>query len=111
MHDIDVQMKQKVLCFACEKPSSLCPVSIDDQPKRDVKYGNKNDKKKEQPTPCTPAGPTPVLTLDPDLTLTSSSSPRHCEIESSFFFFHQYAQSKDGGGDLLLTDRHSLTLG
>ena len=46
MHDIDVQMKQKVLCFACEKPSSLCPVSIDDQPKRGVKYGNKNDKKK-----------------------------------------------------------------
>lgn len=30
--------------------------------------GTKTTKKKEQSTPCTPAGPTPVLTLDPDLT-------------------------------------------
>jgi len=35
MHDIDVQMKQKVLCFACEKPSSLCPV-MTDEPKKGV---------------------------------------------------------------------------
>ena len=82
----------------------------DDQ-KKGCEIWEQKRQKKEQSTPCTPAGPTPVLTLDPDLTLTSSSSPRHCEIESSFFFFHQYAQSKDGGGDLLLADRHSLALG